>query len=359
MLQTSSMPQTRMKRVAFGLESDATSGGFEHMRASLGGPVEQICSAMSASGAVVAVRDAEGIRCVASAGDAPAVGSRLQPDSTFTRECIETGEVALCEDTEKDSRIQPAIARSLNLRSAVAVPIKVQGAVIGVIEVFSSLPSDIYTADVAVLKQCANLFAHIIVPGSSQPVERSAGLLSPHPEAASLAGEQQDTHGFSAEQRVPCERKVDSLESPVTLESACSAVRSRFLRQKENAAAGKGRLKGDVAHVFLRIAGKTTAAQRWRSRAASLSLFTLSFFSSLFFASPGALHSSSANPMPSNAAPPPVLGNTRFDEAGKGGKGAQSGKTARRHGFNGSDPTSRRGVFPSKREDKPGIPDPL
>jgi hypothetical protein len=84
--------------------SDCGSAGandsFEDMRAALIGPVGRIRSAMSAGGVVVAARDSGGIQCVASAGEPPPVSSRLHPDSTFTRECIESGEVVLCENTE-------------------------------------------------------------------------------------------------------------------------------------------------------------------------------------------------------------------------------------------------------------------
>jgi Tol biopolymer transport system component len=156
---------------------------------------EQICVLMSVSGALVALRDSEGMRCVVSFGNAPAVGSRLQPASSFTRECIETGEVVVCEDTGTDQRIQPSVAKSLNLRSAVAVPVQVQGSVVGLIEVFCSQPFSIYAREVAALRRAANLFsAHILAkrgeaflgvsvlplsqeekasPGNEQSVERA------------------------------------------------------------------------------------------------------------------------------------------------------------------------------------------
>src|SRR6202051_2600705 len=138
--------------------------GFQPVSALLTRSVARICSAMSASGVVIAVRDPEGACCLASTGEAPAVGSRLQPDSAFTRECFETGKVVLCEDTENDSRIRPSVAKSLRLRSAVAVPIQAHGSVVGVIEVFSSRPSDISAPAVDALQECAKLVAPIIAP---------------------------------------------------------------------------------------------------------------------------------------------------------------------------------------------------
>jgi hypothetical protein len=124
---------------------------------------EQICVAMPASGAVIAVRDLAGMLCTASFASALAVGSRLPTDSAFTRQCIETGEVVLCEDAESDSRIHPSVATRWNFRSAVAVPIVTQGEVVAVIEGFCSRPSAIDPTAIAALKAVANSFAAMMI----------------------------------------------------------------------------------------------------------------------------------------------------------------------------------------------------
>jgi len=176
------MPETRLKKEADQSGNDSNKHRDRQISALLAIAVERIRWELSASGVVIAVRDSEGACCLASAGEAPAVGSRLQPDSAFTRECFETGEVVLCEDTENDSRILPSIAQSLRLRSAVAVPIHMQGSVVGVIEVFSSRPSDISPPDVDVLQECANLVAPLIAPRavpSAQPVRQVASATVP------------------------------------------------------------------------------------------------------------------------------------------------------------------------------------
>jgi GAF domain len=165
------MPETRLKEEADRSGDDSNNDRDHQISALLATTVEQIRSAMSASGVVIAVRDPEGACCLASTGEAPPVGSRLQPDSAFTRECLETGEVVLCEDTENDSRILPSVAKSLHFRSAVAVPIRLQGYVIGVIEVFSSRPSEISPQDVDVLEECANLVAPVIAPRAITPAQ--------------------------------------------------------------------------------------------------------------------------------------------------------------------------------------------
>jgi GAF domain len=124
---------------------------------------EQICVAMPAGGAVVAVRDLAGMLCTVSFGNAPAVGSRLPTDSAFTRQCIETGEVVLCEDADNDPRIHPSVAARWNFRSAVGIPIQARGEVVAVIEVFCSRPSSIEPITIAALRAVSNSFAAMMI----------------------------------------------------------------------------------------------------------------------------------------------------------------------------------------------------
>ena len=184
------MPEPRLKREASEPENDITSDRVQQISAFLVRTVQRMCSAMSVSGAIIAIRDQEGVCCLASTGDAPVVGSRLQPDSAFTRECLETGEVVICEDAESDSRIQQWVAKALHLRSAVAVPIQARGSVVGVIEVFSPRPSSISPADVAALKKLAHLLGLAIRPVSVPSIQAilvGSALRSAQPEALSSA----------------------------------------------------------------------------------------------------------------------------------------------------------------------------
>lgn len=124
---------------------------------------EQICIAMPVSGAIIAVRDLAGMLCTVSFGNALPVGTRLPTDSAFTRRCIETGEVVLCEDTESNPRIHPSVATRWNFRSAVAVPIQAREEVVAVIEVFCSRPSSIDLTAVTALKAVADSFAAMMI----------------------------------------------------------------------------------------------------------------------------------------------------------------------------------------------------
>jgi hypothetical protein len=141
-------------------------GDTEHrLGAVLKTVVERLGSLTGADGVAVALCDPEGVLCRASTGNAPAVGSRLQPDSGFTRECLETGQAVLCEDAENDARLQPSVAKSLHLRSALAVPIRVEGSVLGVVEVFSSRPSAFNLSHVNEVQRITCLLSPVLSRG--------------------------------------------------------------------------------------------------------------------------------------------------------------------------------------------------
>jgi WD40 repeat protein len=125
--------------------------------------VERLLSLMSAHGVVVAVGDCQGVVCVASAGNAPELGSHMPPDSGLTRECLETGRAVICLDSEIDSRVRSATATGLGLRSAVVVPLQTNGSVLGVIEVLSSRPFAFNQTHVTSLQHVAELLALALV----------------------------------------------------------------------------------------------------------------------------------------------------------------------------------------------------
>jgi cytoskeletal protein RodZ len=160
------------------LEKEITSNRSWPISALLTQVVKQVSSITLATGAAIAVCDQWGVTCRASVGDAPEVGSRLRPDSALTRECLESGQVVVCEDAESDYRVRRATAQSLGLRSAVVVPLQNQGPVLGVIEVLSSRPSAFSPIHVAGLQRIASLLADILaptLPQSAQPVIGSDG----------------------------------------------------------------------------------------------------------------------------------------------------------------------------------------
>jgi hypothetical protein len=115
---------------------------------------ERVLTLTRATGAAIALSEGEVMICRASAGsDAPPVGSRLQSTSGFSGECVRSGRSLRCDDSETDDRVDRESCRALGVRSIVAVPIRADGHVTGLIEIFSSQPYAFNPEDIAVLQR--------------------------------------------------------------------------------------------------------------------------------------------------------------------------------------------------------------
>lgn len=100
-------------------------------------------SLLRASGAAIALEgtEAETLICRASSGEsAPPRGSVFHAGSGFSGECVRTGELLRCDDTESDDRVDRESCRALGIRSMLAAPVRTPERVIGLVEVFSAEP---------------------------------------------------------------------------------------------------------------------------------------------------------------------------------------------------------------------------
>ena len=93
-----------------------------------------------ANGAAIALGDAESMVCRASEGVAPDLGVSLRAGLGLAGQCLSTGMLVQTPDARSDSRIDAAVARQLQLGSAVIVPIGAPGKIAGVLGVFSRHP---------------------------------------------------------------------------------------------------------------------------------------------------------------------------------------------------------------------------
>ncbi|HTS34126.1 MAG TPA: GAF domain-containing protein [Candidatus Solibacter sp.] len=115
-------------------------------------------SLVRATGAAIALATADHnfMECRASAGsDAPPVGARLQVGSGFSGECVRTGRLLRCDDTELDPRVDRESCRALGIRSILAVPIRMGEKSIGILEAFSPQPNNFSENDSRVLQRLA------------------------------------------------------------------------------------------------------------------------------------------------------------------------------------------------------------
>jgi TonB family protein len=116
----------------------------------------------NASGTAIALSEgnADEIICRARAGSsAPEVGTALRVEGTFTGLCIQSGKELRCDDAETDTRVDKAAIRALGIRSMVAIPIKEEGRVVGVLAVFAPTAHAFRITHVAVLKTMADQIA--------------------------------------------------------------------------------------------------------------------------------------------------------------------------------------------------------
>jgi len=111
-----------------------------------------------ASGAAIALTEGTEMVCRASSGrDAPSLGVRLKAGSGFSGECVRTGKLLRCEDSETDDLADRENCRLLGIRSILATPIRWGSAVIGLLEVFSPQPFTFRDDDEKVLLQLAEI----------------------------------------------------------------------------------------------------------------------------------------------------------------------------------------------------------
>ena len=112
--------------------------------------------------------------CRASAGpSAPPVEAALHVGSGFSGDCVRTGAMSRCDDTEIDERVDAASCRALGIRSMLAAPVRLGEKVIGLLEVFSANPAAFSENDGAVLQR----FAETILSA----INRAARAQGPSP----------------------------------------------------------------------------------------------------------------------------------------------------------------------------------
>jgi putative methionine-R-sulfoxide reductase with GAF domain len=115
-----------------------------------------------ATGAAIALTEGSSMICRASAGEAPGVGMRFSVGSGFSGECVRTGQLLRCEDSETDPVVDRDSCRLLGIRSMIAVPIRWGDAVIGILEVFSPEPYAFSTNDPLALQRLAGIVSSAV-----------------------------------------------------------------------------------------------------------------------------------------------------------------------------------------------------
>jgi len=174
---------------------------------------ERAQTLVRSTGAAIALTadDPDFMVCRASSGpDAPPIGARLQIGSGFSGQCVRSGTILRCDDTESDERVDREGCRTMGIRSIVAAPIRAGEKAVGLIEAFAPRPNVFSEADERVLQrlaetvlQAANRAARAenLPQVGGEPVERFAP-----PQGSVLfasASEEEEKKSKPHDQKVP------------------------------------------------------------------------------------------------------------------------------------------------------------
>ena len=128
-----------------------------------------------ASGVAIALGDRSGMQCRASLGIAPDIGVKLLPDRGLTGQCLSTGKVIHCLDAQADPRVDPGVARELQIGSILIAPVFASGKLSGIIQVLSKHCSAFDKYHIGRLEAFASLLGTAIelIPNSPGTVLRA------------------------------------------------------------------------------------------------------------------------------------------------------------------------------------------
>ncbi len=130
------------------------------------------------TGAAIAITEGGVMSCGARSGNtAPDLGARLDAGASFSGLCVQQGVTLRCDDSDADARVDAAACRMLGVRSIIAAPIKANGNVVGVCEVFSDLPFAFGSNEARLVEQLADLVSLLV--GVTAPAAPSAPRVAP------------------------------------------------------------------------------------------------------------------------------------------------------------------------------------
>jgi PilZ domain-containing protein/GAF domain-containing protein len=154
--------------------------------------VERAAELTGSTGAALAVGPPENMICRATLGDAPEVGTVINPDSKLTSECIRTRNTVHVLDTDTDPRVDPFVCRDLNMRSAVlapAFPNKGDKNFTVVLEMFSSRARNFSDESIRKLEQLAEVAGVLALGDSPESSALQAEALAAATKASADAAE--------------------------------------------------------------------------------------------------------------------------------------------------------------------------
>lgn len=168
------------------------------------------------SGAAIALREGDVMRCRARAGaTAPDLGAPLDTQSGLSGECVRSGLTLVCDDTENDARVNLDVCRYLGIRSIAVLPISVEDETVGVFEAFSSRARAFSSNELSALESMRDLVISVIRPAPQSQNAAASALAAraaqerPAPSPLAPLFDPEDDLICELEQRLPAPPPVD------------------------------------------------------------------------------------------------------------------------------------------------------
>jgi len=121
---------------------------------------ERVQHLTQANGAVVELAEGDDMVYRAASGVAAnLLGMRLSRDGSLSGQCVKTGSILRCDDSETDARVDREACRRVGLRSMIVTPLRHLDTTVGVLKVFAPTPSAFPDADVRTLELMSELIA--------------------------------------------------------------------------------------------------------------------------------------------------------------------------------------------------------
>jgi hypothetical protein len=137
-----------------------------------------------ASGAAVGILNGNDLEYLAATGSASrALGTRAPFDLSLAAECLRTGLILRCPESDRDNRLKLDLCGPLHIQSLIAVPIMFETRAVGVLELHFAQANGFHEEDVCTCHLLAALLAETSAeeegarPGTSlpeHPIERMA-----------------------------------------------------------------------------------------------------------------------------------------------------------------------------------------
>jgi hypothetical protein len=168
------------------IEQQITTGAVDPASA-LNLVVARALTLIPASGAAIGLVIGSEVVCCATAGTAPDIGASIRIEEGLSGECIRSGRIVRWDDTARDSRVDKAVSQALSMRSAMAVPVRFDGNIVGVFEVFSAEPNAFDDGNALAISQLAQ-FVGAVANACTGPFTTEA-LPAPAPVAPPVSAE--------------------------------------------------------------------------------------------------------------------------------------------------------------------------